>query len=238
MCRVTLRCQGYFCHVWPLEKLCVHGRVIMNYVSAVAAARTTRTSSCWHGAVRHVCQEDKVRTLLRRTTLGSLPWAPLSLRNEGSPTSSPGCHRRVPTRLKELHVSGRDRHFTATRTGYYGHCRGIGQHLQRRRARRARPDQRGLHLAHLLVGADSTAKVDTALAAPEQRPLTTRRRTLRTLWLEPALHLGCNQRVLSELRAAISRFCGPRGRCAMRGRAHGRMAACDMMPIRCVGDVG
>ena len=67
MCRVTLRCQGYFCHVWPLEKLCVHGRVIMNYVSAVAAARTTRTKSCWHGAVRHVCQEDKVRTLLRRT---------------------------------------------------------------------------------------------------------------------------------------------------------------------------
>jgi hypothetical protein len=51
-----------------------------------------------------------------RNTLGSPPWAPLSLRNEGSPTSSPGCHRRVPTRLKELHVSGRDRHFTATRS--------------------------------------------------------------------------------------------------------------------------
>ena len=59
---------GAFFYLWPLENLCVHGRVIMNYVSAVAAARTTRTSSSSHEAVRDVYQADKVRTLLRHYT--------------------------------------------------------------------------------------------------------------------------------------------------------------------------
>ena len=75
---------GAFFYLWPLEKLCVHGRVIMNYLSAVAAARTTSAGSCWHEVVRNVCQVDKVRTLLRHSAspdglLGRPPpWRPMA----------------------------------------------------------------------------------------------------------------------------------------------------------------
>ena len=56
------------------------------------------------------------------------------------------------------------------------------------------------------------ASQDAAWAAPEQRPLTTRRRHMRALWLEPALHPRRSQRLLSKLRAPISGSLGPRGR--------------------------
>ena len=69
-------------------------------------------------------------------------------------------------------------------------------------------------------------------------PLTTRRRRLCTLWLEPSFDLGRNQRLLGELRVAVSGFYVARGRCVTRGRAHGRMAACGIMPMWCVGGVG
>jgi hypothetical protein len=82
------------------------------------------------------------------------------------------------------------------------------------------------------------ASQDASLAAPEQQPLTTRRRSMRALWLEPALHPMRNQRLLSELRAPLSRLFGSRGRCATRGRTHGRMAVSRVMPMRRVGGVG
>ena len=45
VCHVAWRRQTYFCHLAPLKKLPVRGRVMMNIVSAVAVAQTPSTGS-------------------------------------------------------------------------------------------------------------------------------------------------------------------------------------------------
>ena len=45
ICRVAPRRQAQFYYLLPLEKQCVHGRVIMNKLSVVAAAPTSSTRS-------------------------------------------------------------------------------------------------------------------------------------------------------------------------------------------------
>ena len=63
MCRVEPCRQAQFYHVLPVEKQCLHGRVIMNKVSVVAAAPTSSTSAAVGTKLVDVCELDEVRTL-------------------------------------------------------------------------------------------------------------------------------------------------------------------------------
>jgi hypothetical protein len=105
----------FICMTWTSQH-------VTNETSSITwPSRERHTPSCrertvpasfrfWHAL------STKRETFPSGCTLGSRPWALVSLRNEGSPTSSPGRLRRVSTRLKVLQVSGRDRHVRATRS--------------------------------------------------------------------------------------------------------------------------
>ena len=61
-CRVARRWQTYFWLLTPLMEHHLHGRVIMNFMSALAAAHTTSTRSWKH---EKGTQRLKVRTCMR-----------------------------------------------------------------------------------------------------------------------------------------------------------------------------
>jgi hypothetical protein len=122
-----------------LEGLALHGALgvpIGPYLLRPVFAqprRDKRSHSCPALASRFIVAQSVVQPLcaIRLTsqvTLGSPPWALLSLRNEGSPTSPVGRLRRVPTRLKEQQVSGRDQHVRTNRSIIHGQGQGIHVH--------------------------------------------------------------------------------------------------------------
>ena len=53
--------------VQPKKRMIAYGTLIVNCTVDANAARTTSAGSCWHDAVREVCQVGEVRTLLRRS---------------------------------------------------------------------------------------------------------------------------------------------------------------------------